>query len=48
MLILKNNFLKIKKYYFNTFVNKNHFEKQQQLDSHARFKELSFKLYKLT
>jgi adenosylcobinamide amidohydrolase len=48
MLILKNNFLKIKKYYFNTFINKNYFEKQQQLDCNARFKELSFKLYKLT
>jgi hypothetical protein len=43
MLILKNK----KIYYFNASVNKNHFEKQQ-LNSHTRFKELSFKLYKLT
>jgi hypothetical protein len=43
---IKNKFYKIKKYYFNIFINKNHFEKQSQLQYQAN--SISIFIYKLT
>jgi hypothetical protein len=39
--VLISNFLKIKKNYFNIFLNKNHFKKQSQLYSQKRAPLLS-------
>jgi len=43
---IKNKFCKIKKYYFNIFINKNHFKKQPQLRYQAN--SISIFIYKLT